>query len=76
MIARRPEFVEFRNRIKRLVDSLVTLRNTPLPPHSFSGQERVEVKLESESVIIEFFVAQLSWDHRPGVLAQRVRPCF
>ena len=57
----RPEFVEFRNRIRRLVESLVGLRDVPPAHHSFGGQERVEVKLESDAVIVQFFVSQLPW---------------
>ena len=59
----RPDFVEFRNRIKRLIDSLVALRDLPPADRPWArGQERVEVTLESEAVIVEFFVAQLPWE--------------
>ena len=55
--------IEFRNRVKRLVDSLVALRDLPPADRRWAGtQERVEVTLESEAVIVEFFVAQLPWE--------------
>ena len=46
----RPEFVEFRNRIRRLVESLVGLRSAASEGKSWRKQERVEVKLESAAV--------------------------
>lgn len=59
----RPEFVAFRNRLTRLVEALVALRDLPPPDHSWAAEhERVEVTLESNAVIVEFVVAQLSWD--------------
>lgn len=61
--AGRPQFVEFRDRMKRLVESLVALRELPSPENPWAGgTERVEVTLESEAVIVEFFVAQLRWE--------------
>jgi len=54
----RPEFVEFRNRIQRLVESLVGLRDVASDTKSWREQERVEVKLESAAVIVKFFVAE------------------
>ena len=56
----RPEFIEFRNRVKRLVESMVSLRNVPRSEFPWMGSERVDVKLESESVMVDFFVAQLT----------------
>lgn len=68
--AERPGFVDFRNRIKRLVDSLVALRS-PSPDSLFGdSRERVEVKLESEAVTVEFLVAQLPWKTIVGILQQ------
>ena len=59
----RPEFVEFRNRLKRLVDSLVALRDLPAANVPWTGDpERVEVKLEAEAVVVEFVVARLPWE--------------
>ena len=58
----RPEFVEFRNRIQRLVESLVGLRDVASDTKSWREQERVEVKLESAAVIVKFFVAEFSWE--------------
>ena len=58
----RPEFVQFRSRIQRLVESLVGLRNSSAAAQDWREQERVEVKLESAAVIVEFFVAKLSWE--------------
>lgn len=59
----RTDFVEFRNRVKRLVESLVALRDLPSPDHPWRAeQERVEVTLESQAVIVKFFVAQLTWE--------------
>jgi len=60
---RRPEFVAFRNRLARLVETLVALRDLPTPAHSWeAAPERVEVTLESDAVIVEFVVAHLPWD--------------
>jgi SpoVK/Ycf46/Vps4 family AAA+-type ATPase len=66
----RPGFVEFRNRIQRLVDSLVGLR-TPSAPGPFGdARERVEVSLESEEIAVEFFVADLPWKTTSGLIHQ------
>lgn len=65
---RQPEFVEFRNRIRRLVNSLVALRNLPPGASWAPDQERVEVQLESEAVIVEFFVAQLPWETASAIM--------
>lgn len=68
--AGRPGFVDFRNRIQRLVDSLIALR-TPSAASSFGdGRERVEVNLESEAITIEFFVAELPWKTTSGLVQQ------
>lgn len=59
----RPEFVAFRNRLSRLVEALLALRDLPPPDHAWAAEpERVEVRLESDAVIVEFVVAQLPWD--------------
>jgi len=61
----RSEFVEFRDRIKRLVESMLALRKISPPDSAWSllgSQERVDVNLESEAVIIEFFATELSWE--------------
>jgi hypothetical protein len=68
--AGRPDFVDFRNRIKRLVDSLVELRDPAPTGHFGDSRERVEVKLESEAVIVEFFVAQMPWETTSGLVNQ------
>ena len=61
--AGRPEFVEFRKRIERLVGSLVVLWDRPPSGRPWTrDQESVEVKLESEAVIVKFFVTQLPWE--------------
>lgn len=56
------DFISFRDRLKRLVDSLVALRHLDEPGSMWPEKpERVEVTLESESVQVEFTVAGLSW---------------
>ena len=70
----RPDFVEFRNRLKRLVDTLLAVRS--FPPTPFGGErEKLEVKLESEAVIVKFFVAELAW-HVAGELIHRFQQSF
>lgn len=58
----RPEFVEFRTRITRIVESLPSFRNVPQGDAPWPRQERVEVKLESDGVTAQFVVSALEWE--------------
>ena len=63
MAAHRVDFVEFRNRLKRLVESLVALRNLPPPERPWpASPERVEMTLEADAIQVEFLVGQLPWN--------------
>jgi hypothetical protein len=58
----RPDFVSFRDRLTRLVDSLVGHR--PVPPGQEdlpSSREKVTVTLESSGVSVTFELAALTW---------------
>ena len=58
----RKDFVGFRERLERLVESLVALRNVPASGRYWGDEpERVEVRLESREVTVEFTVADVPW---------------
>lgn len=56
----RPDFVAFRRRLTRLIESLVALRDVSSSEPWGELEERVEMRLEGDAVTIELFVAQLS----------------
>jgi hypothetical protein len=60
---RRSDFIGFRQRLERLVSSLVALRHVATSPESWDTRpERVQVTLDAKEVRVEFTVTQLSWE--------------